>query len=148
MRALVGTTVGRLFGDEWFDGLVSYDEPPFYTVTFSDGDKEDYTALELRALADGVFPGAKIRFHSGDMDGGWADGVVVEPYKRRRHGKLWFPSGCKWQSSAAHSWLVHFQDGLAPVALPNERKVEAQGDSPPGSWMSIDEFESQKRTRP
>ena len=147
VRALIGTTVGRLFDDEWFDGLVSYDDPPFYTVTFSDGDKEDYTALELRALADGVFPGAKICYHSGDLDGGWDSGTVIEPYEKK-HGKLWAPKGYEGQASAAHSWLVHFQSGVAPVALPNERKVEARSNNPPGSWMSIDESESQKRTRP
>lgn len=144
VEGLIGTTVRRIFGDTWFEGVVSRDQNGhWYTVTYTDGDKEDLSALELRFIADGVCSGARIRFNGGPKDGGWDSGTVIEPYEKK-HGKLWVPKGYEGQASAAHSWLVHFQTGVAPVALPNERKVEEQGDSPPGSWMSIDEFESQK----
>jgi hypothetical protein len=119
-----------------FDGEVTF-EHPYYRVIYSDGDVSDLTALELRFLHDGVFPEATISFHSGDLDGGWSDGTVVEPY-HKKHGALWVPKGYESQASAAHSWLVQFQDGVAAVALPAERKVEERAaDNPPGSWMSL-----------
>mmetsp|Transcript_25368 Transcript_25368/g.59009 ORF Transcript_25368/g.59009 Transcript_25368/m.59009 type:complete len:355 (+) Transcript_25368:661-1725(+) len=132
---LVGTTVRRSFDGTWFDGDISFVNP-YYRVTYSDGDISDLTALELRFLADLVFPEATISFHSGDLDGGWSDGTVVEPY-HKKHGALWVPKGYEWQSSATHSWLVQFRDGVAAVALPTERKVEERADNPPGSWMSL-----------
>ena len=132
---LVGTTVRRSFDGTLFDGEVTF-EHPYYRVIYSDGDVSDLTALELRFLHDGVFPEATISFHSGDLDGGWSDGTVVEPY-HKKHGALWVPKGYESQASAAHSWLVQFQDGVAAVALPAERKVEERADNPPGSWMSL-----------
>ena len=83
-----------------------------------------------------MFEGAKISFHGGDLDGGWSEGTVVEPYQKK-HGKLWVPKGYEWQSSAAHSWLVEFKDGVAPIALPSERRVENITSTTPGSWMAI-----------
>jgi len=132
---LVGTTVRRSFDGTWFDGDISFVNP-YYRVTYSDGDISDLTALELRFLADLVFPEATISFHSGDLDGGWSEGTVVEPY-RKKHGKLWVPKGHESQASPEHSWLVQFRDGVAAVALPAERKVEERTDNPPGSWMAL-----------
>lgn len=132
---LIGTTVRRSFDGTWFDGDVSF-EHPYYRVTYSDGDVSDLTALELRFLADCVFPEATISFHSGDLDGGWSEGTVVEPYQKK-HGKVWVPKGHESQASPEHSWLVQFRDGVAAVALPAERKVEERADNPPGSWMSL-----------
>ena len=140
MEDLVGTTVRRLFDGESFEGVVSFQDP-WYVVTYTDGDKQDLTALELRFLADGVCEGARIRFHSGPKDGGWTDGTVVEPYQKSKHGKLWVPKGYEWQASAEHSWLVQFKDGVAPIALPSERRVENITSTTPGSWMVIDESE-------
>ena len=136
MEDLVGTTVRRLFDGESFEGVVTFQDP-WYRVTYSDGDVSDLTTLELRFLADGIYPEARIRFHSGQHDGGWADGVVIEPYQKSKHGKLWVPKGYEWQASAAHSWLVEFKDGVAPVALPTERKVEGATGNTPGSWMAV-----------
>eukprot|EP00618_Florenciella_parvula_P019143 CAMPEP_0119468738 /NCGR_PEP_ID=MMETSP1344-20130328/2358_1 /TAXON_ID=236787 /ORGANISM="Florenciella parvula, Strain CCMP2471" /LENGTH=214 /DNA_ID=CAMNT_0007501229 /DNA_START=185 /DNA_END=829 /DNA_ORIENTATION=- len=132
---LVGTTVRRSFDGTWFDGEVSF-EHPYYRAIYSDGDVSDLTALELRFLGDGVSPEAKLSFHSGDLDGGWSEGTVVEPY-RKKHGKLWVPKGHESQASPEHSWLVQFRDGVAAVALPAERKVEERTDNPPGSWMAL-----------
>ena len=110
-------------------------------MIYSDGDASDLTALELRFLADGIFPGARIRFHSGPLDGGWASGTVVEPYTVKSHGRLWVPKGYEGRASAEHSWLVQFDNGLAPVDLRTERRVETTAAEQPGTWMALGEDE-------
>lgn len=108
-------------------------------MTYSDGDVSDLTALELRFLADGIFPAARIRWHSGPLDGGWASGTVVEPYTVKSHGKLWVPKGHEGRASAEHSWLVQFDNGLAPVDLRTERRVETTAGEQPGTWTALGE---------
>ena len=109
-------------------------------MTYTDGDTSDLTALELRFLADGVFPDARIRWHSGPLDGGWSSGTVIEPYVSTLHGKLWVPVGYEGRASAAHSWLVSFDgEGVAPVDLRTERRVETAADEQPGTWTSLGE---------
>lgn len=101
--------------------------------------QDDLTALELRFLADGVFRGANIAFHSGDGDGGWAMGEVVEPYVRETHGRLWVPKDQTEPSRPELSWQVEFENGWAPVDLRHERRVETQAGHGSGSWTVVDE---------
>ena len=87
-----------------------------------------------------MFPGAKIRFHSGDGDGGWTDGTVVEPYTPS-HGRVWVPDDQTGPSRPELSWRVQFESGWAPVDLRHERRVEAPADHPSGSWVALGDDE-------
>ena len=98
--------------------------------------QDDLTATELRFLADGVYPGAKVQYHSGDGDGGWATGTIVEPYKSK-HGCVWTPDDATEPSRADLSWLVEFGNGWAPVDLRHERRVDEPADHPSGSWIAL-----------
>ena len=98
--------------------------------------QDDLTATELRFLADGVYPGAKVQYHSGDGDGGWATGTIVEPYKSK-HGCVWTPDDATEPSRAEFSWLVEFGNGWAPVDLRHERRVDEPADHPSGSWIAL-----------
>jgi len=98
--------------------------------------QDDLTALELRFIADGAYPGAKVQFHSGDADGGWATGTIVEPYQPK-HGRVWTPDDLAEPSRAEFSWLVEFGNGWAPVDLRHERRVDEPADHPSGSWIAL-----------
>ena len=105
--------------------------------------QDDLTPLELRFLADGVYPGAKVRFHSGDSDGGWVTGTVVEPYRTKR-GRVWVPHDQTEPSHSDRSWLVQFDNGWAPVDLRHERRVNEPADHPSGSWIALGDVTSEE----
>mmetsp|Transcript_71583 Transcript_71583/g.202260 ORF Transcript_71583/g.202260 Transcript_71583/m.202260 type:complete len:466 (-) Transcript_71583:398-1795(-) len=137
VASLVGSTVRRIFEDgKMYEGVVAPFDGDFYTVEYTDGDKDDLTALELRFIGDGVYPGAKVQFHSGDGDGGWATGTIVEPYQPK-HGRVWVPDDAMEPSRAELSWLVEFGNGWAPVDLRHERRVDEPADHPSGSWIAL-----------
>ena len=94
-------------------------------------------------MGDGVYPGAKIRFHSGDVNGGWATGTVIEPYEPK-HGAVWVPNDLLEPSRTELSWLVQFEDGWAPVDLRHARRVDEPADHPSGSWIALVDVTSEE----
>mmetsp|Transcript_27262 Transcript_27262/g.73724 ORF Transcript_27262/g.73724 Transcript_27262/m.73724 type:complete len:139 (+) Transcript_27262:313-729(+) len=136
--ALVGTTVKQTFDGVWFDAKVSYVKP-YYKLTFTDGDGQDMTSADFRSLTEGVFEGARLRYHCG-VPWLWADVVVQERYEgRRTHGAIWEADDQPYGSTARDAWVVEFtNDGSwAPIDLRLTRKVVDETGSVPGTWTPV-----------
>ena len=89
LMALVGTTVKQSFDGVWYNAKVSFVKP-YYRLTFTeDGDEQDMTSADFKSLTEGVFEGARLRYHCG-VPWLWADVIVRERYEgRRTHGAIW-----------------------------------------------------------
>jgi len=48
---LIGVKIHKEFGSEWFDGIVSSWEDPFWVVTYQDGETEEMDELDVKTFA-------------------------------------------------------------------------------------------------
>ena len=138
LMALVGSTVKRSFDGVWYDAKVSFVKP-YFRLTFTDGDELDLGSADFKSLSEGVFEGARLRYHCGEP-WRWRDVVVQERYEgKRTHGPIWEADQQPFNSTARDSWVVEFtQDGeFAPIDLRITRKVPDTTGSVPGTWMPL-----------
>ena len=138
LMGLVGTTVKQSFDGVWFDAKVSYVKP-YFRLTFTDGDEQDMTSTDFKSLTEGVFEGARLRYHCG-VPWVWADVIVQERYEgRRKHGAIWEADDQPYGSTARDAWVVEFaNDGSwAPIDLRLTRKVADDTGSVPGTWVPM-----------
>ena len=129
---MIGTRVRKSFDGAWHSGTVSWDDP-FFTVTFDDGDTEDFKPADLTSLGQGVFVGARIKVHCG-AEAGWVQGEVSERY-RKLHGTIWEAEGQPHPSTAADSWCVWFGKEWSVVDLRTSRKSADESAGVPGTWV-------------
>ena len=137
LTTFIGKTVKRSFDGVWYDATVSYVKP-WYRLTYTDGDVQDLTSAGFKSLTEGVFEGARLRYHCG-VPWLWVDVVVQERYEgKRTHGPIWEADNQPYNSTARDSWVVEFtQDGkFAPIDLRVTRKAPDATGSVPGTWTS------------
>ena len=138
LMALVDTTVKQSFDGVWFNAKVSYVKP-YFRLTFTDGDEQDMSSADFKSLTEGVFEGARLRYHCG-VPWLWADVIVQERYEgRRKHGAIWEADDQPYGSTARDAWVVEFaNDGSwAPIDLRLTRKVADETGSVPGTWVPM-----------
>lgn len=135
LTTFIGKTVKRSFDGVWYDATVTFVKP-WYRLTFTDDDVQDLTSADFKSLTEGVFEGARLRFHCGEP-WRWREVVVQERYEGKKpHGPIWEADNQPFNSTARDCWVVEFtQEGeYAPIDLRITRKVSDTTGSVPGTW--------------